>query len=131
VSRVLGIMAIIYGQDTLSFSDVVSALSVALDLTEGQPMGHCHPQLHSRHAHRARTQTIHRKAVPTCIMPFFSKIPAAAPTAPRLHQIMGCDDIQAKREVKLENWTEVSISGLKYLLRNVLLKPLGPGGLPP
>ena len=26
--------------DTIRFSDVVSALSAALDLTEGQPMGH-------------------------------------------------------------------------------------------
>jgi putative nucleotidyltransferase with HDIG domain len=37
-----------------------------------------------------------------------------------MHQILGSDDLQAKREVKLEDWTKPSISGLRYLLRNVL-----------
>jgi hypothetical protein len=33
-------MSSIFPQGTIRLSDVVSALSVALDLTEGQPMGH-------------------------------------------------------------------------------------------
>ena len=37
----------------------------------------------------------------------------------RLHKILNSDDIQAKREVKLEDWTKVSLSGLRYLNRNV------------
>ncbi len=40
--------------------------------------------------------------------------------AARLHQIMGSDDIQAKSEVKFEDWTKVSLSGVRYLNRNVL-----------
>jgi len=38
----------------------------------------------------------------------------------RMHQILGSDDIKAKREVKFEDWTKPSLSGLRYLLRNVL-----------
>ncbi len=40
--------------------------------------------------------------------------------AARLHQIMGSDDIQAKNEVKFEDWTKVSLSGVRYLNRNVM-----------
>ncbi len=40
--------------------------------------------------------------------------------AARLHQIMGSDEIQAKSEVKFEDWTRVSLSGVRYLNRNVL-----------
>lgn len=40
--------------------------------------------------------------------------------AARMHQILGSDDIRAKREVKFEDWTKPSLSGLRYLLRNVL-----------
>ena len=38
----------------------------------------------------------------------------------RMHQILGSDDIRAKREVKFEDWTKPSLSGLQYLMRNVL-----------
>ena len=38
----------------------------------------------------------------------------------RMHQILGSDDIKAKREVKFEDWTKPSLSGLRYLMRNVL-----------
>ncbi len=40
--------------------------------------------------------------------------------AARLHKIMGSDEIKAKSEVKFEDWTRVSYSGLRYLMRNVL-----------
>lgn len=40
--------------------------------------------------------------------------------AARMHQILGSDDIRAKREVKFEDWTKPSLSGLQYLMRNVL-----------
>jgi putative nucleotidyltransferase with HDIG domain len=33
---------------------------------------------------------------------------------------MGSDDIKAKSEVKFEDWTKVSLSGVRYLNRNVL-----------
>jgi len=40
--------------------------------------------------------------------------------AARMHNILGSDDIKAKREVKFEDWTKPSLSGLRYLMRNVL-----------
>ncbi len=40
--------------------------------------------------------------------------------AARMFQIMGADELAAKREVKFEDWTRASISGLRFLLRNVL-----------
>ncbi len=40
--------------------------------------------------------------------------------AARMYQILGSDDIRAKKEVKFEDWTKPSLSGLQYLMRNVL-----------
>ena len=40
--------------------------------------------------------------------------------AARMFQILGSDDIRAKKEVKFEDWTKPSLSGLQYLMRNVL-----------
>ena len=40
--------------------------------------------------------------------------------AARMYQILGSDDLRAKREVKYEDWTKPSLSGLQYLMRNVL-----------
>ncbi|HST12823.1 MAG TPA: HD domain-containing phosphohydrolase [Terriglobales bacterium] len=105
--------------ETIRLSDVVSALSAALDLTEGQPMGH---------------------AVRSCILGMriaeLMQLPAAdcsdlyyallmkdagcSSNSARMHQILGSDDLRAKREVKFEDWTKPSLSGLQYLLRNVL-----------
>jgi putative nucleotidyltransferase with HDIG domain len=112
-------MAIIYGQDTLYFSDVVSALSVALDLTEGQPMGHAIRSciLGMRIAQELKISAQSRSNLYYALL---LKDSGCSANAPRLHHIMGCDDIQAKREIKLENWSEVSVSGLKYLVRNAL-----------
>ena len=40
--------------------------------------------------------------------------------AARLHQILGANEIQAKSEAKLEDWTKASLPGLRYLIRNVI-----------
>ncbi len=104
--------------ETILLSEVVSALSMALDLTEGQPMGH---------------------AIRSCILgmkigeylgldsqqlshlyyALLLKDSGCSTNSARLHKILNSDDIQAKREVKLEDWTKVSLSGLRYLNRNV------------
>ncbi len=103
----------------LRVSDLISALSFALDLTEGQPMGH---------------------AVNCCIIGMrlgkILRIPAerqsdlyyalllkdagCSSNASRMYQIFGGDDIKAKREVKTTDWSRVDFDGLQYLLRNVM-----------
>jgi putative nucleotidyltransferase with HDIG domain len=104
---------------TIRLSDVVSALSTALDLTEGQPMGHA-----------IRSCIIGMRIAEELQLPaqecsdlyyaLLLKDSGCSTNAARMHQILGSDDIKAKREVKFEDWTRPSLSGLRYLLRNVL-----------
>jgi HD-GYP domain-containing protein (c-di-GMP phosphodiesterase class II) len=105
--------------DAIRLSDVVSALSVALDLTEGQPMGHSIRSciLGMRIAEELQLPLPERHDLYYALL---LKDSGCSSNAARLHQIMGSDDIQAKGEVKFEDWTKVSLSGTRYLMRNVL-----------
>lgn len=104
---------------TIRLSDVVSALSTALDLTEGQPMGHAIRSciIGMRIAEELRLEP------DQCCDLYYAlllKDSGCSTNSARMHQILGSDDIKAKREVKFEDWTKPSLSGLRYLMRNVL-----------
>lgn len=103
----------------IRLSDVVSALSVALDLTEGQPMGHSVRSciLGMKIAEELQLPAAVRSDLYYALL---LKDSGCSSNSARLFQIMGSDEIQAKAEVKFEDWTKVSISGFRYLLRNVL-----------
>jgi putative nucleotidyltransferase with HDIG domain len=105
--------------DTIRFSDVVSALSAALDLTEGQPMGHATRSciLGMRIAEELQLGTQDRTHLYYALL---LKDAGCSTNAARMHNILGSDDIRAKKEVKFEDWTKPSLSGLRYLMRNVL-----------
>ena len=104
---------------TIRLSDVVSALSAALDLTEGQPMGHAVRSciLGMRIAEELRLPAPDRSDLYYALL---LKDAGCSSNSARMHQILGSDDLRAKREVKFEDWTKPSLSGLRYLLRNVL-----------
>jgi HD-GYP domain-containing protein (c-di-GMP phosphodiesterase class II) len=104
---------------TIRLSDVVSALSAALDLTEGQPMGHAVRSciLGMRIAEELRLPPPDRSDLYYALL---LKDAGCSSNSARMHQILGSDDLRAKREVKFEDWTKPSLSGLRYLLRNVL-----------
>jgi putative nucleotidyltransferase with HDIG domain len=103
----------------IRLSDVVSALSMALDLTEGQPMGHSIRSciLDMRIAEKLQLPLQDRHDLYYAAL---LKDSGCSSNAARLHQIMGSDEIRAKGEVKFEDWTKVSLSGTRYLMRNVL-----------
>lgn len=105
--------------DTIRFSDVVSALSAALDLTEGQPMGHAVRSciLGMRIADELQLGAQERTDLYYALL---LKDAGCSTNAARMHNILGSDDIRAKKEVKFEDWTKPSLSGLRYLMRNVL-----------
>jgi putative nucleotidyltransferase with HDIG domain len=104
---------------TIRLSEVVSALSTALDLTEGQPMGHAIRSciVGMRIAEELQLSPQERSDLYYALL---LKDSGCSTNAARMHQILGSDDIKAKREVKFEDWTKPSLSGLRYLLRNVL-----------
>ncbi len=104
---------------TIRLSDVVSALSMALDLTEGQPMGHAIRSciLGMRIAEELKLSSDECSDLYYALL---LKDAGCSSNSARMHQILGSDDIKAKQEVKFEDWTRVSFSGLRYLMRNVL-----------
>lgn len=104
---------------SILLSDVVSALSVALDLTEGQPMGHAIRSciLGMRMAGDLGLSAEEQSDLYYALL---LKDSGCSTNSARLHQILGSDEITAKREVKLEDWTKLSLSGARYLWRNVL-----------
>src|ERR1700692_2886844 len=103
----------------LRMSDLISALSYALDLTEGQPMGHavkcC---LLSMRLADILNLSVQQK----CDLYYATLLKDAgcSSNAARMYEILGGDERKAKLEVKATDWTKVSFEGLEYLLRNVM-----------
>jgi putative nucleotidyltransferase with HDIG domain len=101
----------------INLSQVISALSYALDLTEGQPQGHS-----------ARTcmlgmriaQEIHLGADESSAL-FYAllmKDLGCSSNAAKMCYLFGSDDQQTKREAKTINWTSV-VRSFGYIARNV------------
>lgn len=103
----------------LRMSDIISALSFALDLTEGQPMGHsvncC--LLGMKLAEVLGLSDADKQELYYAIL---LKDAGCSSNAARMHEIFGGDEIRAKREIKATDWSRVSFDSLQYLMRNVM-----------
>src|ERR1700722_17487522 len=103
----------------LRMSDLISALSYALDLTEGQPMGHavkcC---LLSMRLADILNLSVQQKS--DLYYATLLKDAGCSSNAARMYEILGGDERKAKQEIKSTDWTKVSFEGLEYLLRNVM-----------
>jgi HD-GYP domain-containing protein (c-di-GMP phosphodiesterase class II) len=103
----------------LRMSDLISALSFALDLTEGQPMGHA-----------VKTCALGMRMADLLHLPieqrsdlFYGlllKDAGCSSNAARMFEIFGGDERAAKREVKQTDWSKITFEGLEYLMRNVM-----------
>ncbi|HSS96495.1 MAG TPA: hypothetical protein VLK33_05680 [Terriglobales bacterium] len=90
----------------IRLSDIVSALSAALDLTEGQSMGHA---VRSCILGMRIAQELKLPAQDSADLYYalLLKDAGCSTNAERMHKILGSDDIRAKREVKFEDWTNL------------------------
>ncbi len=99
-------------------SEVISSLSFALDLTEGQPLGHsirsCVFGMHI-----AKEIGLPLDAQGDLYYALLMKDAGCSTNASRMFQILGTDDIQAKRDVKTTDWTRVGWESLEYALSHV------------
>ena len=99
-------------------SEVLSSLSFALDLTEGQPMGHsvrsCILGMYI-----AREIGLPLKAQGDLFYALLMKDAGCSTNASRMFQIFGTDDIAAKRDVKTTDWTRLGWESLEYALSHV------------
>jgi len=103
----------------LRMSDLISALSYALDLTEGQPMGHAVKSclLGMRLADILQLPVAQHADLYYALL---LKDTGCSSNAARMYEILGCDERKAKKEVKSTDWTRPTLEGLEYLLRNVM-----------
>jgi HD-GYP domain-containing protein (c-di-GMP phosphodiesterase class II) len=103
----------------LRMSDLISALSFALDLTEGQPMGHSIKTciLAMRMAEILGLSVEQRSDIYYATL---VKDAGCSSNAARMFEIFGGDERRAKREVKTQDSSQVTIEGLEYLMRNVM-----------
>ncbi len=103
---------------SLRVAEVVSALSHALDLGSGQPVGHSVRSclLAMRIAEEIGLSRALRGDL------FYAtllKDAGCSTNASKMYHALGSDDIKAKREVKLTDWTRTSWETISYALRNI------------
>jgi HD-GYP domain-containing protein (c-di-GMP phosphodiesterase class II) len=104
-------------------SEVISALSFALDLTEGQPSGHavrcCVFAMRIAEelglAHDTRADLYYASLM---------KDAGCSTNASKMFRMLGMDEIKAKRDVKTTDWTKTGFESLQYALSHV--KPGAP-----
>lgn len=106
----------------IRFSEVISALSFALDLTEGAVSGHAVRSclLGMRIAEVAQLSSDDKRSLYCALL---LKDIGCSSNAARMCQIVGGDDRAVKAGVKLEDWTQPhkpTLSSLRLLWRNVL-----------
>lgn len=104
--------------EPIRISEVISALSYALDLTEGQPAGH---SLRSCviGMHLAAEMGLERRELGDLYYALLMKDAGCSSNASRMAQILGSDDIVAKRDVKTTDWTRKGRDSLAYALSHV------------
>lgn len=111
-----------HNDDSISLSEIISALSFALDLTEGALQGHA---LRSCLLGMRLAAEIGLPSDQTTSLYFalLLKDVGCSSNAARMCQIVGGDDRAIKAGVKYEDWTKpqkLSRTGLKLLWENVL-----------
>jgi putative nucleotidyltransferase with HDIG domain len=104
--------------ETIRVAEVLSALSYALDLTEGQPAGHavrsCVIGMHLA-AEIGLEPDQHADLYYALLM----KDAGCSSNASRMMQLIGSDDIAAKRDVKITDWTRKGRDTVFYALSHV------------
>ena len=99
-------------------SKVLGALSFALDLTDGQPMGHSMQTclLGMRIAH-----VLQLPAALQCDLYYalLLKDAGCSSNASKLFHLLQSDEIRAKRSLKDRDWTKHGLEQLRYALANV------------
>ena len=110
-------------QQSLSVSEVISALSFALDLTEGQPPGHA-VRCCVFGMQVAQELGLPVDAQADLYYASLMKDAGCSTNASKMFRMLGMDEIKAKRDVKTTDWTKTGWESLQYALGHV--KPGAP-----
>jgi putative nucleotidyltransferase with HDIG domain len=103
---------------SILLSEIISALSYALDLTEGQPMGHsvraC--MIGMRLGQQIGMSPAEQADLYYALL---LKDAGCSSNASRLFHILNADEIRAKGDLKTKDWTRVGWESLEYALTHV------------
>jgi putative nucleotidyltransferase with HDIG domain len=103
---------------SVRLSEIISALSYALDLTEGQPMGHsvraC--MIGMRLAEQIGMNKDEQSELYYALL---LKDAGCSSNASRLFHILNADEIKAKGDLKTTDWTRIGWESLHYALTHV------------
>src|SRR5665213_2146302 len=103
---------------SIRLSEIISALSYALDLTEGQPMGHsvraC--MIGMRLAQQVGMSVDEQAELYYALL---LKDAGCSSNASRLFHILNADEIKAKGDLKTKDWTRIGWESLHYALTHV------------
>jgi putative nucleotidyltransferase with HDIG domain len=103
---------------SIRLSEIISALSYALDLTEGQPMGHsvraC--MIGMRLAEQIGMTKDEQAELYYALL---LKDAGCSSNASRLFHILNADEIKAKGDLKTKDWTRIGWESLHYALTHV------------
>lgn len=107
------------GDGRIALSEIVSALSFALDLTEDAVPGHAVRSclLGMR---IGKVLGLTEAQLSDLYYALLLKDIGCSSNAARMCQILGGDDRQAKREVKIIDWTHPTLAGVKMIWKNAL-----------
>src|SRR5271155_4684285 len=103
---------------SIRVSELISALSYALDLTEGRPMGH---SVRSCLIGMRIAEELHLAAAPQADLYYtlLLKDAGCSSNSSRLYHILNADDIRAKGDLKTTDWTKVGWESLHYAITHV------------
>ena len=103
---------------TLRVSEILAGLTHALDLTEGQPMGHSNRAcVLGMKLADAMHLSLQEKG--DLYYAHLMKDAGCSSNTSRMFQILGSDEIAAKHDIKTTDWTKTSWESLQYALTHV------------
>lgn len=102
----------------IQVSQLISALSFALDLTEGQPMGHAARSCMIG-IRLARAIGLRGPELEDLYYALLLKDAGCSSNASKMFHILGTDEIQAKNATKTLNWRKVGLDQLRYMFARV------------
>ncbi|HEX4380557.1 MAG TPA: HD domain-containing phosphohydrolase [Candidatus Acidoferrum sp.] len=104
--------------DSIRTSELISALSYALDLTEGRSMGHS-VRTCVMGMRLAQHIGLSMEAQADLYYALLLKDAGCSSNSSRLFHILNSDEIRAKRDVKTTDWTKVGFESLNFALTHV------------
>src|ERR1700722_6617240 len=103
---------------SIRLTSILSALSYALDLTEGQPMGHS-VRTCAIGMRIARQIGMSASEQADLYYALLLKDTGCSSNSSRLFHILNSDEIRAKHDVKTTDWTRVGWESLHYALTHI------------